>query len=446
MASKHLTAELLEGVAEGSVTVPQLLRLLFEHVAELCPHCRESLGGLIGEALEPALVLETEIIPSAVWQQVERERHLVERTLRPAARRDLAELLALAPEERQKRIHRARKRFRNPILVDFLLERCKSITVAEPTEARSLAQLAAEIALKLPVARFGEGLARDLWIRAVALTANTYRHQGELNEAEGLMQLALSELESSPEPLLRIEVLSLAGALRKDQRRFEEAGALLDAAFATSKEINDRAMAGKILVRKASLLFTLGEVEDAIPLVREAIQLIDPARQPRLHLYAWHNLATYLCEAGQFEEARGVLQEHRTGYEHFPDFYTQNRQLWLEGKIALGLGEPDFAETAFRTAREGFVARDLGYDAALVSLDLALLYAELGRTADVRTLAEEMLPLFQAQDIHREAMAAILIFRQAAEEEVVTVQMVRELASYLEDTRYSPRARFEIPS
>jgi len=56
----------------------------------------------------------------------------------------------------------------------------------------------------------------------------------------------------------------------------------------------------------------------------------------------------------------------------------------------------------------------MGYDAALVSLHLALLYTKEGRAAAVAELAREMIPIFEAQDIHREALAALTVFRQAA--------------------------------
>jgi hypothetical protein len=70
------------------------------------------------------------------------------------------------------------------------------------------------------------------------------------------------------------------------------------------------------------------------------------------------------------------------------------------------------------------------YDAAMVSLDLALLYLREGRSEDVKALAEEMLPIFQAQDVHREALAALLLFQDAARRDELTVAAVTDLAAY----------------
>jgi hypothetical protein len=46
--------------------------------------------------------------------------------------------------------------------------------------------------------------------------------------------------------------------------------------------------------------------------------------------------------------------------------------------------------------------------------DHAFLYLRQGRAADVKRLAEEIFPVFQAQDVHREAVAALRLFQEAA--------------------------------
>jgi hypothetical protein len=85
----------------------------------------------------------------------------------------------------------------------------------------------------------------------------------------------------------------------------------------------------------------------------------------------------------------------------------------------------------------------MAYDVALVSLEIATLYAGLGRTEQVKTLARHMTPIFQAHAIHREALAALALFRQAAEREGVTVEFARDVLSYLRKARYNPELRFE---
>ena len=77
--------------------------------------------------------------------------------------------------------------------------------------------------------------------------------------------------------------------------------------------------------------------------------------------------------------------------------------------------------------RREFTVRAIPYDAALSSLELAVLYLEEGRSQEVKTLAREMAPIFQAQGIAREALAALSVFLEAAQRETATLEMVKRV-------------------
>ncbi len=70
------------------------------------------------------------------------------------------------------------------------------------------------------------------------------------------------------------------------------------------------------------------------------------------------------------------------------------------------------AEDHFLAARDGFLAVGVPYDAALVSLELALLYAEQKRLPELESLARELLCIFASRGIEREAIAALVCLRQ----------------------------------
>ena len=72
-------------------------------------------------------------------------------------------------------------------------------------------------------------------------------------------------------------------------------------------------------------------------------------------------------------------------------------------------------------------------------------YTSLGRTEQVKTLARHMTPIFRAQGIHREALAALTLFRRAAEREQVTETFAREVLAYLREARFKPELRFGHP-
>ena len=198
------------------------------------------------------------------------------------------------------------------------------------------------------------------------------------------------------------------------------------------------------MISKGVFLGYSGWPEEAIRQIRKGLGLVDWDREPRLVLMARHNLAWFLNDCGRAEEALRQLERFRHTYRDFSDSWTALRLAWLDGRIAGGLGRLDEAESVLREVQRRFLAEGHGYDAALVTLDLARLYLEKGRTAEVRVLAEELLDLFLSQDIHRQALAALAVFQQAV---ALDARHARpggqEISSYLVRARKNPQLRFE---
>jgi hypothetical protein len=119
------------------------------------------------------------------------------------------------------------------------------------------------------------------------------------------------------------------------------------------------------------------------------------------------------------------------------------RFMWTEGRVTAGLGDVEEGIALLARVRGEFASRNMAYDMALVSLEIAILYAGLGRTEQVKTLARHMTPIFREHAIHREALAALTLFRQAAERERVSEEFAREILSYLRKARNNPELRFE---
>ena len=122
-----------------------------------------------------------------------------------------------------------------------------------------------------------------------------------------------------------------------------------------------------------------------------------------------------LASAGRFAEARELLPEVETLCRSAGSRLDEIRLRWVAGRIAAGLGDRTGARQAFDGARREFAARGMAYDAALVSLELAVLLIENGQTAEVRELAEEIAEIFRARDVHRETLAALAVFQAAVD-------------------------------
>jgi len=150
-----------------------------------------------------------------------------------------------------------------------------------------------------------------------------------------------------------------------------------------------------------------------------------------------------LNEAGRTREARELLDLLRPDWmAQLPQFSHQQRLAWLEARILWSEGELAAAEQTFLAVQRGWEERDEAYDYALVSLELAALYLQQGRTAEVRSLAERMLPIFRSQDIHRHALAALVLVQRAVASDSATVALLQEVGQYLHRARSNPDLPF----
>ena len=102
----------------------------------------------------------------------------------------------------------------------------------------------------------------------------------------------------------------------------------------------------------------------------------------------------------------------------------------------------DHAYACLEASRSGLIDAEIPYEAAVVAFNIAAIRAERGETGEVKRLAAEMLKVFQALHIEREAMAAWILFREAAEAEAVTATLLAELATYFEKAAKQPGLKF----
>lgn len=365
----HLSREILRAAKDGRLPQGALEEITTEHLLGRCPHCRAEVEAYEAEcrAGAPGLKRVLQMLSVAY-----------ERLVAPASRevvraeRDLRELLSLPSEARVVRIERARHRFRQPALVRLLLEESRRRLPGDPVEAFNLSDLAWRVANRnsgMP-GYFG------LYVLAMAQMANACRVANDRRRADELFTMARRVLAEHgvTDPAVVARVDDLQGSLRKDQRRFPEARKLLKRAAMQFGLIQAHDDAARALINLGAVYKHQKELDQAIETTRSALALLGPDAELRLHLCGHYNLAFYLTEAGRFEEAAELLEMDEALFRRFPEPWTQLRLLWLRGDIAAGLGDAVAAERAYRETRDGFVAQGIGYDAAMVSLDLAVLY------------------------------------------------------------------------
>jgi tetratricopeptide (TPR) repeat protein len=314
------------------------------------------------------------------------------------------------------------------------------IASADARRAVEVAELALRVARLVPGE---EGWRNRLQGYAWAYLGNARRIASHLPAADEAFARAWdlwsAGAEADPGWLQEERLLSLEASLRRDQRRFPDALRLLDRALALA---NTEAEVSSVFSSQAATLELMGEHKLALEAIEKAIPFVNRKHEPRLFWVLLFNRAVALCHLGQYSEASELLPTVRQMAIELRNGLDLIRVRWLEGKVARSRGRRMDAIAALRQVRAEFTAQNLAYDSALSTLELASLYLEEGRTGEVKTLAREMAPIFKAQGVHEEALAALKLFREAVERETVTPELANRLVDYLERARYDPDLRF----
>ncbi len=435
MTDIHITVELLKAVRRGDLPPRVALELGWNHLLHLCPTCRDEVWAFEEELRDRPADSEAafRLLPLVIKRHAADDAEKNEQ-----AERDLRELLDLPQEQRLTKIRRANRRFRGVLLAHRLLNEAKRSMPEQPQTLHDLAEAAEQVFLRTPQER-GD---YDALARARAYQANGLRARGKLREADERMASARSLVrrENVTDTLVYAEVDWLEGVLRKDQRKFKEAEELLVRSATLFELAGEAIEAARPLLTLGAVYYNQQEMAQAIETTKSALTFLSPESDPRLYLCARFNLAKFFVESGRFAEGGALLQADAPLYQQFANPWTVLRRLWLQGRIAVAAGLFAEAEQNFLDVRAGFVAEGIGYDAALVSLDLALLYLRQNRTAAVRELAEEMREIFTAGDIHREATAALVLFQEAARRETLTAELIEDMAVYLKRARGNPES------
>ena len=305
--------------------------------------------------------------------------------------------------------------------------------------ALELAELALAIAERVTAApAFRSRLQGYCW----AHIANARRVSEDFDGAEEAFARAWEFWQaggdSDSELIPEWQVLSLEASLRRAQHRFSDALKLLDRAVKASG--GSQVAAARILLKKGNVFEQMGAIESALEAVAEAARFVEASADPFLLLRLRFNMADYLCQLERYEEGTALLPEVRELAMQQASELDLIRVVWLEARAAAGQGRTAEAIASLEQVQRDFTARELPYDAALSLLDLAVLLLKAGRTAEVRAVALAMGWIFKTKRIHREALVALSLFCEAAQQESATVELARRVIRDIEKVRRSATA------
>ncbi len=370
---------------------------------------------LEGEAGEPALPKAG--LAAAVWERI---RRLPPEDELPAIREELAaacgELFELLSDK--SRVEGRRNRQRGVRLAERALEcldLCASVLGDELPGLKALGW-----------ARLGNALRLALHFTAA-------------EEAFRRSALEWSIPHGDRDPVIEAEILQLKAGFRIMQHRFAEAKELADHAIERFQpELAPRLLAETLILR-ATIAGTEGKLEAAIADLTRAMELID-ARDSRLRLSICHNLAAAYTDAGRFAEADDLLPLARELGLAYGGPVERFQLQWIEGRVAKGLGKSLLAEERFHASRAGFLAAGETAHAAVVAVELALIYCQQGRP-EATGYAAEAIPFLDGYKFHSEALAARRLLAQALARECLTPEVLHEVQEVLGDLVRDPSVR-----
>lgn len=413
----------------GGDLAGERVRAVVRHLLEGCDRCGARLSpdlkALFGFPLGEEEVREAEDVYDAVLDRA--FAAVAEKVQRPGGRLEwIRETLASPPRPGKP----ASLRVGGPPGFEALLDRCRGLRYDDPARMVDLARFAAFLADRLDPRQYGVKKVADLRCLAWTELANAYRVADRLREAETALETAADAyVAGSAGEAAGVRLLDVQASVDADRRRFGEALRSLDVVHAIHLRHGDSHMAGRALLAKGLYADYAGDPDHAVRLLQEGLGLVDRGRDPGLVFGAVHNLGRALTACGRYEEARALL---RANSSMDPGGQVNRLKVrWLEGQIEAGIGDLEPAEKALAEVCEGFGEIGLAYKAALAGLELAAVHLRQYRADEARERALESVRVFSSLGIGREAMASVLVVREAFERKIATAALLESVVARL---------------
>lgn len=311
--------------------------------------------------------------------------------------------------------------------INILLEGSRARRYDNPRDMVHLAELARAAAEALDPEEYGAVRIADLRARVWTELGNAYRVAEALYLADRALFRAIGCYDEGSKDLrILAQIADRTASLLWHQRRFEDAFALLDRIAQFYRSRGEGNLAARALIKRGLIAENSGDPEEAVRLLLEALTLLDSRADSGLRLAGVHNLLMCATEVGLFPLVRRLLGMVRPLYGSNGNRLNLLRLRWVEGRVFAGLGSPEEAEAAFREVREGFLEAGLLFPASMVSLDLARLWLNRNRIAEIKGLAEELIESFRMLRVGREAIVSLLLLRRACEKERIVAREIAE--------------------
>ena len=322
---------------------------------------------------------------------------------------ELLQALNALPLERQLAAAEHMPRFRHAGLCHLLIAAAEKRIHADPAAMLHETHLAVLIADGLE----GEDphLA-DLRGEAWSYRGNALRILGRFRDAEMAFRRAAGLLAAGTgDSRLKARLLRHSSTLYSNQGRLQEAIAGAAEAAKIYRSLDERENVARCLVKQAIFTGYAGHAEEALGLIFQALLFID--RDAELAWQAVHAAARFSIDLGLPQMGLLLLEDNRELLEADNRPLVLLRRVWLQGELAHALKRYPEAERCLAKARQGLVAREMPFEAGIVTLELAAVYGETGRMLELRRAVAETLPIFRSLRLRQQTLASLRMLQHA---------------------------------
>lgn len=288
----------------------------------------------------------------------------------------------------------------------------------------ALAELALESLIPLHGVLPPEQVAQ-LEARGWAELGNAHLLARDHQAAEAALAAAEARLARWPAPpRLRAEVWYIESFLRRVQGRCDQALELARRALGLAGP--GGRLGVEILISEGLALRELGRLIEAATAFGAAFESLLALDEPYLTWATAHNLAKTHRLLGEIAAARAWLARSEPAVRALGRREPLCYFYWHLGLLTWAQGRLEQAEPHLRRAHAAYEqANDVAHG-AVVGLDLALLYQHLGRPAEARHLATEVLPQLRCIGLDAEGLVALNLLQQALEAEVLEAAVLEK--------------------
>jgi tetratricopeptide (TPR) repeat protein len=336
------------------------------------------------------------------------------------------------------------KRYPDYAVFEALLQRIHELRHENPQEMVQLAMVAVWTARQMK--EYPDAEQADLKTRAAAECANALRVADRHHEAGEQIELAERWYAyGNQDPALGLRLKDIRASLYGAQQHYDAAIELLEGVFQGRLKLGDRRGSARVLVKKGIFTAYTGRLESALSSFDQAVDLLDPYREPELRASALHNKILFLVEAGRFQEAWAI--RNASSEELVPALGRLGRTklLGVDARMHAGLGNLDIAELLLKEAKGDLAELGLRGHEALAALDLAtvVLRQDRSRYTEAVTLAVEALKAFSELRIKPQVEEALNVLLDAIQQGLVTAPLLQSVADFVRQAEHDRRAKYQ---